>query len=177
MIGRFTGEIGGVNMIHRFFAIDEPGVELMMVRDADSRIHWRDRWAIRQFEKSTFVAHAIRDNRVHRVTLLGGLWGLRKSAGINIRKEYEAFKANPSSNNLGLDQDFLAFHITPLVRDRVLAHVGNGGPYDKDETHVEFPFPPQDNFYCGQVEQPGFVDTPGPRSQGSLPSNILKLSR
>lgn len=30
-------------MMYRFLALDEDDVELMMVRDADSRIHVRDR--------------------------------------------------------------------------------------------------------------------------------------
>jgi len=175
---RFTGELGAVNMVHRFFAIDEQGVELMMVRDADSRVHWRDRWAIREFEKSTaFVAHAIRDSYVHRVTLLGGLWGLRKSSGLHIRTLYEEFKANPDSAKLGHDQDFLAFGVLPHIKGNILAHVGNNAPYDSKETHIEFPFPPQDNFYCGKVESPGFVDIPPPRSYGSIHPNVLKLSR
>ena len=177
VIARYTGELGAVNMIHRFFAIDEPGVEIMMVRDADSRVHWRDRWAIRQFVNSPFLAHGIRDQYVHRVSLLGGLWGLKKTAAINIRAEYEEFKANPESNQLGLDQDFLAFRIKPKVLPYLLAHVGNNAPYDINETYVEFPFPQQNNFYCGRVEQPGFVDTPGPRAGVTLPFNILKLSR
>jgi hypothetical protein len=49
VILRFTGETGPRNMIHRFFAIDEPEVDIMLVRDADSRVHWKDRWAIREF--------------------------------------------------------------------------------------------------------------------------------
>ena len=74
-----TGILGALNMIQRFFAIDVPGVDLMMVRDADSRVHWKDRWAIREFVRQPqFVAHTIRDNKNHTASIMGGLWGLRK---------------------------------------------------------------------------------------------------
>jgi hypothetical protein len=74
---RETNVLGAPNMIHRFYAIDEPGVDLMLVRDADSRVHWKDRWAINQFLESKRIAHMIRDNESHKVEMCGGLWGVR----------------------------------------------------------------------------------------------------
>jgi len=179
VILRWTGKLGAGNMINRFFAIDEPGVELMMVRDADSRIHWRDRWAIRQFESSPqFVAHCIRDNKEHTASIMGGLWGIRKSANLHIETDYEAYKRNPVVVGLAHDQDFLGVCIYPSVVSRMLVHIGNGGPRGLDETCVEFPFPSvTDDFYCGKVEKTGFVDVPGPRAGLTLPPNLLKLSR
>jgi len=176
VILRWTGKLGAGSMINRFFAIDEPGVELMMVRDADSRIHWRDRWAIRRFDNSPqFVAHVIRDNKKHAAAIMGGLWGIRKSANLHIETDYEAYKRNPIVIGLAHDQDFLGVCIYPSVVSRMLVHVGNGGPRGLDETCVEFPFPSTgDNFFCGKVENPGFVDVPGPLI---LPPNLLKLSR
>jgi hypothetical protein len=177
VILRWTNELGAKNMIHRFFAIDEPGVELMMVRDADSRIHWRDRWAIRQFVNSSFIGHAIRDNPHHLTRLMGGLWGMRKGAGIHIRTEYEAYKHNPVVIGLAHDQDFLSVRIYPSLLKNLLVHLGHKGPAGLDELCVEFPFPEEEEFYCGKVEYVGFVDSPGPRPELTLPSNILKLSR
>lgn len=49
-------------MMYRFLTLDEDDVELMMVRDADSRIHVRDRYTIHEFVKSDHKAHAIRDH-------------------------------------------------------------------------------------------------------------------
>jgi len=175
VILRFTGELGAKNMIHRFFAIDEPDVELMMVRDADSRVHWRDRWAIRQFERSTFKAHVIRDSEAHSAPLMGGLWGIRK--GVNIHAEYERFKSDPIVVGFAHDQDFLMVRIYPLIVKTLLVHYGNGAPYFPGERAVEFPFPDPNNFYCGKVESTGFVDEVGPQPRSTLSLNFLKLSR
>lgn len=174
VILRFTGKSGEPNMIDRFFAIDEPGVDLMMVRDADSRIHWKDRWAIRQFLKSIFVAHTIRDNPAHNAPLMGGLWGLRKESGINVTEEYEAFGKDKVTLGWQHDQGFLLNRIYPKVMPSLLVHcdvkMGLSG-----EHVYEFPFKWTNSLYCGRVETPGFIDGTEPSgSLGFLPRSLNK---
>ena len=167
---RFTGKTGIENMIERFCAIDEPNIDVMFVRDADSRVHSRDRWAITEFMNSPqFVAHTIRDHKEHSASLMGGLWALRKSAGINVRAEYEQYKLNPEDRGIALDQNFLSSRIYLKVVDKLLVHHG-GGPTGWRETVRPFPTAWSDSLYCGKVEQPGFSeDRPRPFR--------LKLSR
>ena len=168
-----TGKTGIENMIDRFTAIDEPDVDVMFVRDADSRIHWRDRWAITDFMNSPhFIAHTIRDHKEHSASLMGGLWALRKSAGINIREEYEAYKLNPIDRGIALDQNFLSVKIYPRVKMNILVHHG-GGPTNSFETVRTFPTPWTETLYCGQVERPGFSEEAPKRPQPFR----LKLSR
>lgn len=169
---RFTGKTGIENMIERFYAIDEPDVDLMVVRDADSRVHWRDRWAIRDFVNSPeFVLHTIRDHQEHSASIMGGLWALRKSSAIDMHAEYEAYKANPEDRGIALDQNFLSCRIYPKLRDKILVHIGRG-PRTRYETVREFPTPWTERLYCGQIERPGFVDV-----EGRAPPFRLKLSR
>jgi hypothetical protein len=150
---RETGQTGPINMIHRFYAIDEPEVDLMMVRDADSRIHWKDRWAIREFVKQTqFVAHTIRDNIEHTADMMGGLWGLRKSAGLNMHNEYRQYKEDPEKGHRnGHDQNFLSDVIYPKVVSRMLVHYSNTRR-KLGEHAVEFPFDWTNDVYCGRIE-------------------------
>jgi hypothetical protein len=159
---RATGVLGPANMIHRFYAIDEEGVDLMMVRDADSRIHWKDRWAIREFVRQPqFVAHTIRDNKEHTARMMGGLWGIRKSAGLNIHEQYASYKDDEAAGRRwGHDQNFLADVIYPQVVDRLLVHYSNGR-LKIGETAVEFPFAWTNDIYCGRCEL-RFVDNPEP---------------
>ena len=150
---RHTGVTGAINMIHRFYAIDEPGVDLMMVRDADSRIHWKDRWAIREFlRRPQFVAHTIRDNPEHKAEMMGGLWGMRKSAEINIGHEYAAYSEDVSRGRRnGHDQNFLTDVVYPKVVLRMLVHY-SCGRFFRNEYAVEFPFDWSNDMYCGRVE-------------------------
>jgi hypothetical protein len=165
-----TGKTGIENMIERFTAINEPDVDVMFVRDADSRVHSRDRWAIMDFMNSPqFVAHTIRDHIEHTASIMGGLWALRKSAGINIREEYEAYKLNPIDRGIALDQNFLSVRIYTKVCDKLLVHRG-AGPTGRFESVRAFPTPWTETMYCGQVERPGF------REERPQPFR-LKLSR
>lgn len=158
---RPTGDHGAVNMIHRFYAIDEPDVEIMLVRDADSRVHWKDRWAIRQFVASGYNAHTIRDNVEHTACMMGGLWGIKKAARINMHLEYAAFKANPNEEHgMGHDQNFLQECIYPKVRGTLLVHYSNGRAR-LGEIAVEFPFDWTNDVYCGRIELE-YLDYPEP---------------
>jgi hypothetical protein len=158
---RPTGEHGAVNMIHRFYAIDEPDVNIMMVRDADSRVHWKDRWAIRKFVESEYNAHTIRDNVEHTACMMGGLWGIKKTAGINMYAEYEYFKNNPNEKHgMGHDQNFLQECIYPKVRPTLLVHYSNGRAR-LGEIAVEFPFDWTNDVYCGRIELE-YLDYPEP---------------
>jgi hypothetical protein len=170
-----TGRLGAINMIHRFFAIDEPDVELMMVRDADSRIHWKDRWAIQEFVANPqYVAHTIRDNTMHTAHMMGGLWGLRKSAEISVREAYATYKEDESlGHRVAHDQNFLADVIYPRVKTRMLVHYSNGRKI-AGEHAVEFPFQWTNDIYCGRIET-GFIDTPGPKRLLALPQVVTRV--
>lgn len=177
---RATGQLGAINMIHRFYAIDEEGVDLMMVRDADSRIHWKDRWAIRQFaQQPQFVAHTIRDNIEHTADMMGGLWGLRKSSGLNMHTEYASYKEDAEKGHRnGHDQNFLSDVIYPKVVGRMLVHYSNGRR-KVGETAVEFPFEWTNDVYCGRIEN-NYLELPQPpekriASALNLPSPFVRL--
>jgi hypothetical protein len=134
----------------------------MMFRDADSRIHWKDRWAIREFVRQPqFVAHTIRDNIEHTADMMGGLWGIRKSAGLNLHAEYAAYREDKErGHRQGHDQNFLADVVYPKVIQRMLVHYSNGRR-KVGETAVEFPFDWINDTYCGRIEME-YTDHPEP---------------
>lgn len=173
-----TGQLGPINMIHRFYAIDEPGVDLMMVRDADSRIHWKDRWAIREFvSHPEYVAHTIRDNIEHTADMMGGLWGLRKSAGISIRTLYSNYKEDSSKGHrVAHDQNFLGDVVYPLVVERLLVHYSNKRR-KIGEHAVEFPFEWTNDTYCGRIELE-YLEYPEPpmKRRSVFPDVFVRLN-
>jgi len=171
-----THELGAKNMIHRFFAIDEPEVDLMMVRDADSRIHWKDRWAIRDFlSHSEFIAHTIRDHEDHTAKLMGGLWGLRKTLEISIRKLYASYVEDTKKGyRLAHDQNFLMDFVYPLVVSRLLIHCSKG-PLFQGEYGVLFPFEWSSDVFCGKIET-NFIDRLEPtQTRLSFPSVYVRV--
>lgn len=154
---RLTGISGHRNSLHRFFAIDEPDVELMLVRDADSRIHWKDRWAIQRFLESGKGAHIIRDHQDHSIAILAGLWGVRKELLTRPIREMvsEWVPAHAGSGDasdplgFGIDQNFLKLVLYPLITSQALVHYSFNCLYAGE--HAErFPFEWSDEIYCGQ---------------------------
>lgn len=145
-----TGVTGPINMIYRFYAIDDPDVDIMMVRDADSLVHWKDRWAIHEFLKSDFTAHTIRDHKDHTSKLMGGLWGIKKSSGLNIQHEYEEYLKHPTDLGIAHDQNFLSCQLYPKVSQSLLVHYSNGRVFE-GEYGTEFPFQWTEDLFCGQV--------------------------
>jgi protein O-GlcNAc transferase len=182
---RFTRDTGHINMIYRFLAIEEPGVEIMMVRDADSRIHWKDRWAIDAFVASPYLAHSIRDCLVHCIPMLGGTWGLKREAAIPIGLCFENYKTSQQTMEglaraIGKDQTFLNMYIWPRVRHSLLVHTSISFRSEGDII-VSFPFQWSNDIYCGRVEGPGYREPrmPPPVRKSvvhSLPSVNLKFS-
>lgn len=158
---RETGKLGEINMIYRFFTIDEADVDIMFVRDADSRIHWKDRWAIRHFLSSPFFIHTIRDNREHTAHMMGGIWGIRKSVGIHMKTEYENYKEDTSKGHRHAhDQNFLSDVLYPKYKHLLLVHYSNACIHI-EEYGCEFPFEYTNDVYCGRIEEPStFIDHP-----------------
>lgn len=154
-----TGVEGATNMIHRFFAIDEDAVDTMVVRDADSRVHSRDRWAINNWLESGKLAHIVRDHPYHGAYIMGGVWGLRKGLlPQSMTALFESYRSQ-HRNAHGEDQYFLARVIYPLIcRDAVFhccVRVSRGEPI------TPIPFPVQNGEFIGQVvEYPNGLPVP-----------------
>lgn len=174
-----TGIVGHRNSIYRFFAIDEPDVEAAFFRDADSRIHWKDRWAIRDFLKSGQDVHIIRDHVEHTTRLLAGLWGIRKGVlSRSIRDMYTSwtpeFAGSGNENDpagFGIDQNFLVLELYRILKHRAYVNYSCGKLYP-GETGTEFPFDWTNDVYCGRQElntAAAYVDVPArERRSGAL---------
>jgi len=141
------------NMFDRFKAIDEPECSLMLVRDADSRIHDRDASCIDDFLSSNKDLHIIRDHPFHNVPILGGLWGIRKTALSNTilsMIETWIYIKNVKDFPKGIDQDFLSEVIYPLFLSSAIIH-DRCGFFEPGESQTSFRKPLVDRLFCGQV--------------------------
>ncbi len=149
----YTGCAGASNMTWRFFAIDQPGVESMHVRDADSRCHTRDRWCIDNFMKSDHLAYTIRDSPSHEVLILGGLWGCRKLP-FSIRdlylEKYDRVIKVRSEHSAGRDQDFLVYVLFWHIRHSFASYGYKKMIPDEHYTPIDPNLPLRP--YCGEIE-------------------------
>ena len=160
---RETNELGMINRVHRFFAINEEGVEVLFVRDADSRIHWRDRWTIQHFlSNPQFAAETTRDHSQHTARMMAGLWAIRKFTGIDMRHELAMYRKKEVDFGYGYDQNFLTERIYPQVRTRLMVHRCPDAPIFPGEHDVIIPFPYSLDIFCGRVENTDYADPPQP---------------
>jgi hypothetical protein len=147
--GNWTG------MFWRFFAASDLSVDVMVSRDADSRLGFREKHATDEWLKSNKQFHIMRDHPNHGVPILGGMWGVK---GRLLSDMQELSKNYKPGNFWQTDQIFLSKLVYSKVKDTALVH---------DEFFEKRPFPeasrPRNrNHFVGQAyDGSGFVlDTP-----------------
>lgn len=151
-----TGREGGVNMHFRFFILDLPEVDIMIVRDADSRIHARDRWCIDRWLASSKGAMLTRDHKFHTNKIMGGLWGVRKGCLPDkikdIYGEFLPIVLNPSYEfEYGNDQDLISENLYPLLVKDAIVFTDIDKLVYEGEYHEKIEFPMVGDNFCGQV--------------------------
>jgi hypothetical protein len=129
-------------MFWRFWASEDPEVDIFLSRDCDSRISEREVAAVNEWLKSDKDFHIMRDHPYHTVPILGGMWGCRNGIlrDIKISKQIENWN---KFSRKGIDQDFLGQVIYPYIRNKAMEHSEFGLRFGVDIR----PFPSLRNDY------------------------------
>tara|TARA_Y100000114_G_scaffold153890_1_gene174805 strand:- start:449 stop:1264 length:816 start_codon:yes stop_codon:yes gene_type:complete len=98
---------GWNGMFWRFLTASDPEVDIMISRDADSRINERDKAAVDQWLESGKKFHIIRDMCQHGWKICGGTWGVRDGFLRDISIRINDYLLIDKANNHGVDQRFL----------------------------------------------------------------------
>jgi hypothetical protein len=138
-----TNNTGVITKFFRYFPIDDPSVEVCIVRDADSRVNDRDQVCINSFLQSSYTFHIIRDHPNHYHKIMAGMWGIKKGAFVkSIRTLFEHWKLH-NELDFWSDTRFLVECIYPHVESISLIHddhnhVNDGAipiPHHRDNRH------------------------------------------
>jgi len=125
-------------MFWRFLPATEQGVEVMISRDTDSRLSYREKAAVDVWLKSDKKFHIMRDHPWHRFPILGGMWGAKKGAIDNIKELIDNFA---QQNVYGTDYKFFESVIIPILSpENVLVHdeFFNGEMFPVTRNNYEF---------------------------------------
>ena len=133
-------------MMWRFLPISDTDVEVMISRDADSRLSYREKVAVDIFLQSEYLLHSIRDNLNH-YDIMGGMWGMKKNDRINMKELVESWDGHLGYHS---DQDFLRQKVMPHFENSCITHCSF---YSKN-----YPQEPKNNFFVGQVFPSGTND-------------------
>ncbi len=126
-------------MFWRFYAAED--ADVMISRDTDSRLTYREKQAVDEWLKSDKLFHIMRDHPYHGTEILGGMWGVKAPILKNIKQLIQAYK---KGDFYQVDQNFLREKIYPLVYNTSFVH---------DEFFDKKPFPTKRKNYefVGQV--------------------------
>lgn len=114
---------------------NEPEI-IYLCRDVDSRLNIRDKATVDAWLASEKNFHIVRDHRHHSAVIMACSFGYRGSWLLDMKECYDTFTRR---DFYGVDQEFLARHLYPLVRDKSLIHAS----FHKHETHAQdFPTHP-----------------------------------
>lgn len=142
-------------MMWRFFALDEPWVERVLVRDCDSRWTEREAVAVREWVASGLPFCVLRDHPRHDKAVMGGLWGAVAGAFGRPMRELaaespQAFGATGGRDAIyGLDQLWLERVAWPIMQAK--------GVFQRDLCHADkfggqqWPCKAGDDRFCGEV--------------------------
>lgn len=119
-------------MMWRFLAADTDGIFLS--RDLDSRLDYREKYAVEEWLNGDKDFHIMRDHPQHAVKILGGMWGCRNGILKNIKELVYSFSEIDLNNlyKVQVDQSFLQKVIYPMIKDNCIIH---------DEFFDKKPFP------------------------------------
>ena len=139
------------NTMWRFLPAFDPKVNILLVRDADSRIEIREIAAIIEWLQSDKDFHIMRDHPMHRRKVLAGMWGCRNQILVPFKKEYEDYLKKPFTlGNWIVDELFLQNHIYPHIVGKAFIHAKHN-KYERQAKN--FPNAPK-NKYAGFVGCP-----------------------
>ena len=116
-------------MFWRFYPSSEPDVDVVIVRDCDSRLNQREKDAVDEWLISDKGFHIMRDHPAHGTEILGGMWGSKKN---NVNNMKELIDDYIKGNFWQVDQNFLREKIYPSVKNNSMVH---------DEYFEHNPFP------------------------------------
>jgi len=130
--------------MHRFLAIKKDN--LVLIRDCDSVITYREKMMVDQFINSKKRLHVIRDHPNHKEHIMAGMYAFNQS---NIDMEELINKSELKNNsNYMSDQLFLAQSIYPLYTGNILIH-DNFNKFYREKNEIVLKWPRQIN-HIGQ---------------------------
>ena len=115
-------------MFWRFYAASDIEVDILLVRDTDSRITEREILAVEEWLKTDKDFHIMRDHPYHTVPILGGMWGCRNKILLNMYILIENWLNHTSKKGqwkdvqVAGDQNFLAEVVYPLIYKNAFEH-------------------------------------------------------
>lgn len=112
------------SMLWRMKPIFDKGTEVVICRDADALLSYREANIVNEFVESEYLVHGIHDNHAHTVPLMGGMCGFKAAEIAAHYNGYDHMLSNYSGkiDKRGSDQDFLTKEIYYRWKEKMMLH-------------------------------------------------------
>ena len=150
---------GAFNMFFRYLPIILEAAELVIIRDADSEVNERDRWAIDDFLNDSnpqYSVQVIRDHFFHKSRITGGLSAFKLSQIEllqSLKAEFSQILAEINDNKhefeYGSDENMLNERIWPIIKDDIIVY-SNICVFE-GEAYRTIDFKNDETNFCGNV--------------------------
>jgi len=128
-------------MFWRFYPSSDDDVDVVIVRDCDSRVNLREKYAVDEWLNSDKGFHIMRDHPAHGTEILGGMWGSKKGT---IKEMKQLIDEYVKGDFWQVDQNFLREKIYPIVKLNCVVH-------DEFFEHTPFPTEREYKTFVGQA--------------------------
>ena len=106
-------------MFWRFYPASDLDVKVMISRDTDSRLNWREKAAVDEWLASDKDFHIMRDHPQHATEIMGGMWGVRNNLLPNMVSMINDYV---KGDFWQVDQNFLKEKAYPAIINNRLVH-------------------------------------------------------
>jgi hypothetical protein len=107
----------------RFLVEDDPAVDLYIVRDCDSVLNVKERWAVADWLSRGRAFHLMRDQPNHSELILAGMWGAHRGNIGDMAGRIDAYLGRSRGGHARtLDQQFTREILWPIVQHDVVMH-------------------------------------------------------
>jgi len=138
-----------LNMFDRFIPHFDKNNEVVLVRDCDSRLSWRERSCYDLWIKSDKGILALNDHPLHSLIIMGGLHASKNGAMRDMYNSFEKFLANcgDHSDRYQIDQDWLNEEVLPYKVGNIMWF----NDFALRRGALPFPHPRQGLEFCGEI--------------------------
>lgn len=134
----------------RFLVEEDEDVDLYLVRDCDSVVNIKERWAVADWLSRGRAFHVLRDHPAHCELVLAGLWGAHRGNIGDMKAKIAAFLARPHGSLPTADQHFTRQILWPIVQNDLVVHDSWFGFGDPSRYSPDFDLP--STMHIGQNE-------------------------
>jgi hypothetical protein len=107
----------------RFFVLDNPEYDLILLRDADSRLSKREKLAVENWLNTGCALHVMRDHPHHNYKMMAGMWGIKGERNFCIYEMIKYFfEEQPSLKHIKISDQIFLENIFDMHENNRIVH-------------------------------------------------------